>query len=151
MARKAKQLEYYEGIGRRRESVARVRLYILGKEKSVTVDGTVLKAGQILVNKKPVDKVFAAEFEKKRLLSPFTLTNSEERFAICVHVNGGGKVGQIEAIIHGIARALVKVDNDINRPVLKKAGLLTRDPRTRERRKVGRGGKARRKKQSPKR
>lgn len=66
-------------------------------------------------------------------------------------VQGGGKKGQLGAIIHGLARAIEKTDKETLRPILKKAGLLTRDSRTRERRKVGTGGKARRVKQSPKR
>jgi len=70
---------------------------------------------------------------------------------ISVNVTGGGVMGQLDAVTHGIARALAKVDKEEFRPVLKKAGLLTRDSRIRERRKVGMGGKARRKKQSPKR
>ena len=79
-----------------------------------------------------------------------SLTNSLDRFAIVVKVNGGGKEGQLDAVSLGISRAMLKVD-DATRLVLKKEGLLTRDARVRERRKVGTGGRARRKKQSPKR
>ncbi len=151
MIKKVKQLAYYEGIGRRREAVARVRLYIVGREKSVTVEGAKLEAGQIMVNKKPVDKVFSAIFEKERIILPFKLTSTEGRFVVSIRLYGGGTVGRLEAILHGTARALIQVDKDTYRPILKKEGYLTRDPRTRERRKVGTGGKARRQKQSPKR
>ena len=73
------------------------------------------------------------------------------KYYVTVKVVGGGKKGQLGATVHGIARALAKLDADTLRAPLKKAGLLTRDSRVRERRKVGTGGKARRKKQSPKR
>jgi len=77
-------------------------------------------------------------------------TENQDRFAISIKGSGGGKTGWLGAISLGIARALVLADQS-NKPILRKNGLLTRDPRTRERRKVGTGGKARREKQSPKR
>ena len=83
-------------------------------------------------------------------MMPLKLTQNEGRFAISILTEGGGKNGQLEAIVHGLARALLLSDQGY-KVVLKKAGLLTRDPRKRERRKVGTGGKARRAKQSPKR
>ena len=151
MVKKTKNILYYEAIGRRREAVARVRLYITGKDKTASVGGIKLKQGDIMVNDKPIQSVFPALFETTQYLRPFKITLTEERFAVSIHVRGGGKKGQLGAIIHGLARAIEKTDKDALRPLLKKEGMLTRDPRTRERRKVGTGGKARRVKQSPKR
>ncbi|MFH0979608.1 MAG: 30S ribosomal protein S9 [Candidatus Roizmanbacteria bacterium] len=141
MAKKTKNLEYYEGIGRRKQAVARVRLYIKSHQK--------IKAGEIQINNKPFEQVYS-NYHRVFALLPLRLTNNENRFAISIRTAGGGKNGQLEAIVHGIARSLSKVDESY-RPILKKNGLLTRDPRKRERRKVGTGGKARRAKQSPKR
>ncbi len=156
MAKKTKNLKYYEAIGRRKEAVARVRLYIAGKDKTVTINsdkqtGLKIKAGEIFVNKKPITEMFPAPYEKARYLYPLKLTENLDRFAISILVEGGGRNGQLEAIIHGMARALDKVNKESFHPVVKKYGLLTRDSRERERRKVGTGGKARRMKQSPKR
>ncbi len=150
MARK-QTLKYYEAVGRRKEATARVRLYIVGNKKAVKVNDIEIKKGEIIVNGKPIEKIYPHPWEKNIYMKPLVLTGCEERFAISIKVNGGGKQGQLGAIVHGLARALEKVDRDAYRPVLKKEGLLTRDPRARERRKVGTGGKARRKKQSPKR
>lgn len=151
MVKKTKDLKYYEGIGRRKEAVARVRMYIVGKDKTVTVGGIKAKAGEIFINKKPVDKVFPTIAEKNKFLLPLKLTQSDNRFAILILTAGGGRSGQLDAVVHGISRAVEKVDKEAYRPILKKQGLFTRDSRTRERRKVGTGGKARRAKQSPKR
>jgi len=151
MPKKTANLKYYESVGRRKEAVARIRMYIVPKNKYVTVEGMKMKAGEISVNKKPIAVVFGAVAEKSRYLLPLRSTQSEDRFAIIIHVRGGGKAGQLDAITHGMARAVEKVDKEGYRPSLKKLGLLTRDSRIRERRKVGTGGKARRKKQSPKR
>lgn len=151
MVKKLKDIQYYEGIGRRKEAVARVRLHIVTKEKAAVVDGTKVSAGVIILNGKPIEKTFAAEFQKKQYLHAFELTNTVDRFAVTIKTEGGGKVGQLEAIVHGISRALCLVDNEVNKPPLKKEKMLTRDPRTRERRMVGTGGKSRRAKQSPKR
>lgn len=151
MVKKTKDIKYYEATGRRKEAVARVRLYIPGKDKTVTADGMKIKQGEIYVNKKILSDYCPALYEQKSILNPFKLTGNEGRFVVTIHVEGGGKTGQVGAIIHGIARAINEVDRDQYRAILKEEGLLTRDPRTRERRKVGRGGKARRRKQSPKR
>lgn len=124
-------------VGRRRESVARVRLY-QGK-------------GQNLINNQPISDYFPGQLAQIAYTRPFQLTDTEGKYYFTVRVNGGGKNGQLGAVIHGLSRALALVEEKKYRPVLKKEGLLTRDPRTRERRKVGTGGKARRKKQSPKR
>lgn len=151
MVKKTKNIQYYEAVGRRKEAVARVRLYLTAKEKQTTVGDLVIKEGEIFVNKKPIETIYSHAFEKAQYLRPLQVSNSEKRFAISIITAGGGKSGQLEAISHGLARAIEKVDKDTYRPILKKEGLLTRDPRTRERRSVGTGGKARRQKQSPKR
>lgn len=151
MAKKSQDIQYYEAVGRRKESVARVRLYITGKDKTATVKNKKINQGDIVVNDLSFATFFPSEVEKKRLIQPLELTNNADRFAVSVHVEGGGKNGQLEAVIHGISRALCVADNDEYRPILRENDLLTRDPRKKERRKVGTGGKARRAKQSPKR
>lgn len=150
MAKKVKDVQYYEAVGRRRESVARVRLYIATKSKPATVLGDKVEMGQKLINKKPFTEYFALLSDQNKVLKPLMLTENVDRFAVSVKVSGGGIKGQVDAVVHGIARALCIADLEY-RPVLKAEGLLTRDPRAKERRKVGHGGKARRKKQSPKR
>ena len=151
MAKKTKDLQYYEGVGRRKEAVARVRLYIGEPDKSILVKGEKVKVGSIVVNGKPYESVFPMVSEQKRFLHPLEITNNIGRFVVSIVLAGGGKYGQLEAIVNGLARALNATDKEAYRPALKEQGLLTRDPRTRERRKVGKGGKARRQKQSPKR
>lgn len=141
---------YYEAVGRRRESSARVRLHVVKGKTAPTVYDTKQSPGDILVNKLPYTKYFPLEIDQKKILLPLELTKSTEKFVITIHVGGGGKQGQVGAIRHGLARALCLVDESY-RGILKPVGLLTRDPRTRERRKAGTGGKARRQKQSPKR
>lgn len=150
MRKKSATLKYYEATGRRKSATARVRLYLVSKEKEVDISGIKIKKGEIYVNKKPAEVYFPNETAKIRYLLPLKLTNSLDRFAISVQVKGGGKNGQLEAMILGISRALVLVNKEF-RPILKKEKLLTRDARVRERRKPGTGGKARREKQSPKR
>ncbi len=151
MPKKTKDIQYYEGIGRRKQSVARVRLYLVTKDKEAAVGDKKIKAGEIYLNGIPIEKSFSSLFEKEMYLLPLKLTNSVERFAISIHVAGGGKSGQLGAVIHGLSRALQMVDKEQYRGTLKKEGLLTRDSRKKERRKVGRAGKARKQKQSPKR
>jgi small subunit ribosomal protein S9 len=151
MAKKKGDLQYYEGVGRRKQAVARVRLFIITKNTPVTVNGLKINKGETIINGKNVSDVFSSEADKKRFTQAYELTNSLDRFATSILVTGGGPNGQLEAVIHGIARAMVMVDPETNKPLLKQYGLLTRDPRKRERRKVGTGGKARRQKQSPKR
>lgn len=151
MPKKTKNVSYFEGVGRRRTSVAVVRLYIPGKDKTALVGDTKLKAGEMYVNGKKIDTFFPALHQKVQYLKPLKLAKADDRFCISIHVHGGGVQGQLEAVVHGIARAVEKTDSEVVRPVLKKESLLTRDPRARQRRKVGTGGKARRAKQSPKR
>lgn len=151
MATKKKDVQYYEAVGRRKESVARVRLHIVStKEKVVTLKDKKMNKGDIVVNEKSFDAYFPLLADRNRILQPLELATSLDRFVITIKVNGGGPQGQVDAVVLGIARALCKTD-ETYREVLKPAGLLTRDPRIRERRKVGTGGKARRQKQSPKR
>lgn len=129
--------EFTVAVGRRKESVARVRLFS-GK-------------GENVVNNQPVEQYFPGVVARVKFNKPFMVLGAEDKFWVSARVIGGGKNGQLDAVVHGIARALSLLDREKNRIPLKKQKLLTRDPRTRERRKVGTGGKARRKKQSPKR
>ncbi len=115
--------EYYEGLGRRKTSTARVRLHIAG-------------SGQFEVNDKPVNEYFPRLDDVQRLTRPLRVTETEGRFDITVKVSGGGITGQRDAVSLGIARALLKVDPDL-RPVLRQGGFLTRDSRARERKKPG--------------
>ena len=151
MVKKIKDLSYYEAVGRRKQSVARVRLYIIKKSTEVTVGKLKIKAGEIFINGKSIDETSFKVYKKKFLMMPLILTKNEKRFAVSIIVNGGGTTGQLDAMVHGIARALLVVDTEAYRSILKTSGMLTRDPRKKETRKVGTGGKARRMKQSPKR
>ncbi|MFP4661197.1 MAG: 30S ribosomal protein S9 [Halanaerobiales bacterium] len=112
----------YWGTGRRKKSVARVRL----------VPGS----GKILVNKKDVNDYFGRDTLIKDLKTPLEITNTLNTIDVLVNVQGGGLSGQAGAIRHGISRALLKIDQDY-RKTLKKAGMLTRDPRMKERKKYG--------------
>ena len=135
MAKSKKKYAY--AVGRRRSASARVRLY-RGKEQS-------------MVNDQPIGKYFPGESNKHYWEMPFVLTETVGKFYVTVRVVGGGKKGQLGATVHGIARSFNALKPEKYRAVLKKAGLLTRDSRIRERRKVGTGGRARKQKQSPKR
>lgn len=110
------------GTGRRKSSVARV--YIRPG------------SGTIIVNDKPVDEFFSRETGRMLVRQPLELTNTLSNFDITVNVNGGGESGQAGAVRHGIARALVEYDASL-KPALRKAGLMTRDAREVERKKVG--------------
>lgn len=151
MVKKTKNVLYYEGIGRRRTSVAVVRLFIPGKDKTATVGDLKIKEGEMYVNGKKIEETFPALHQKVQYLKPMALVKADDRFCVSITVNGGGIQGQLEAIMHGLSRALEKTDKEVVRPILKKEALLKRDPRARQRRKVGTGGKSRRAKQSPKR
>ena len=118
----AKSKERYYGTGRRKKSVARVYL-MPGK-------------GEITINKRTVDDYVGLETLKKIINQPFTATKTEGKFDVLANVYGGGTSGQAGAIRHGVARALLEVDKDY-RSALKKEGLLTRDPRMKERKKYG--------------
>lgn len=115
------QVQYY-GTGRRKNSVARVRL----------VPGE----GKIVINKRDINEYFGLETLKLIVKQPLTLTDTLGKYDVLVNTSGGGISGQAGAIRHGIARALLKVDPEY-RQTLKKAGFLTRDPRMKERKKYG--------------
>lgn len=134
---KVKQQKYVFAVGRRKTATAKVRLY-KGK-------------GEILVNDKSIGEYFPGEVVKVEYLKPFVATDTVGKFYATIKVEGSGKNGQLEAVVHGLARALDKENKNLYHLPLKKAGLLTRDPRAKERRKPGQMGKARKKKQSPKR
>ncbi len=114
--------ERYYGTGRRKKSIARVYL----------MPGT----GKVTINKRDIDDYFGLETLKVIVRQPLTATETVDKFDILVNVCGGGTTGQAGAIRHGVARALCQADADY-RPVLKKAGFLTRDPRMKERKKYG--------------
>lgn len=141
---------YYEAVGRRKVASARVRLYVVN-ETSVSIGGVEVEKGAVVVNGRPVEQYFPGEVSKKMYLEPFRTTNTLGRFTVSIKVYGGGSSGQLGAVIHGISRALEKVDKEKFRPILKKKGFMTRDPRAKQRRKAGFAGKARARKQSPKR
>lgn len=148
--KKTPQTGFIFAVGRRKEAVARVRLYksanngVLWGEKKV-------QKGEIFVNGKPIQEYFSGKVAEVLYMEPFRVTNTIGKYIFTIKVEGGGKKGQLDAAVHGISRALQLLDKEKFRPILKKKGFLTRDARVRERRKVGTGGKARRKKQSPKR
>lgn len=129
-------MENISTVGRRKEAVARVRIS-QGK-------------GQITVNGKPIVEYFAGPVLQKIYSRPLEITKATGKYTISVKVEGGGQVSQLGAVIHGIARAVAKIE-PASRGTLKKDGLLTRDARVKERRKYGLAQKARAKKQSPKR
>ncbi|MGD8744154.1 MAG: 30S ribosomal protein S9 [Candidatus Woesebacteria bacterium] len=132
-----KKKNYTYAVGRRKSASARVRLF-KGK-------------GTSTVNGKEITKYFPGKVNKDKWMKPFRTVNAEDGYHVSVRVVGGGKKGQLDAVVHGISRALAQESEDKFRLPLKKEGLLTRDARVRQRRMVGTGGKARRKKQSPKR
>ncbi len=134
---KPQSASYFQAVGRRREAVARVRLF--------------KGQGQLTVNGKPIAEYFTGLVAQKLYQRPFDLTKTLGEVSGSVKVLGGGVSSQLEATIHGIARALQVLDKDKHRGILKSNGLLTRDARSRERRKMGLAGRARAKKQSPKR
>ena len=113
---------YFYGTGRRKSSVARVRVF----------PGT----GKITINKRDIDEYFGLETLKLIVNQPFGVTGTEGKYDIVCLVNGGGFSGQAGAIRHGLARALCLADESFRAP-LKKAGFLTRDPRMKERKKYG--------------
>ena len=113
---------YFYGTGRRKSSVARVRIY----------QGT----GKITINERDIDDYFGLETLKVIVRQPLVLTENADKFDVVCRVSGGGVTGQAGAIRHGLSRALLQYSDEL-RPVLKKAGFLTRDPRMKERKKYG--------------
>lgn len=143
--------DYVFAVGRRKSSVARVRVYQTVKADLVWGE-TPVKKGDLFVNQKPISEYFSGEVSRRLYTEPLRVTNAhQQNYAFTIKVVGGGPSGQLQAVIAGISNALTKLDGEKYRPTLKKKGFLTRDSRVRERRVVGMGGKSRRKKQSPKR
>lgn len=142
------QTSFIFAVGKRREARARVRLYEdikkypAGEEK--------VQKGDIFINGKKIGEVYSDKVSQAIYNEPFKVTNNLEKYVLSIKTSGGGRSGQLDALVHGVSRALSLLDPK-NRSILKKGGFLTRDARVRERRKVGMGGKARRRKQSPKR
>ena len=123
MAKTAKDKTYFYGTGRRKNAVARIRL----------LPGT----GKITVNDRELDQYFGLDTLKLIIHQPLVATANESKFDIFCNVHGGGLSGQAGAIRHGISRALLQADEEAYRPILKKAGFLTRDSRMKERKKYG--------------
>ncbi|WKZ33320.1 MAG: 30S ribosomal protein S9 [Thermodesulfobacteriota bacterium] len=117
--------DIFSAVGRRKTSVARVRL--------------LAGAGDITVNRKSVNDFFSRDTLRSIVRQPLNLTETSGKFSVIANVNGGGESGQAGAVRHGIARALCLADESF-RGVLKKAGLITRDPRMKERKKYGQKG-----------
>jgi len=115
--------QYFEGIGRRKTSTARVRLHVGG-------------TGEVQINEKPASDYFGRAADVQKLLTPLKIVGAESRFNVTVKVTGGGDTGQADAVAMGVARALVESDPEL-KPVLRKAGFLTRDARAKERKKPG--------------
>ena len=113
---------YFNGTGRRKKSVARVRVYA--------------GSGNITINNRDIDDYFGLETLKLIVRQPLALTGTADKFDIVCNVQGGGVTGQAGAIRHGLSRALLQYDENL-RPALKKAGFLTRDPRMKERKIYG--------------
>lgn len=134
---KIKKQDYTYAKGKRRTASVRVRLF-KGK-------------GESTVNEIPLEKYFPGPINKAHWAKPFQVTETLEKYYFTARVAGSGHKGQLGALIQGLARALSEVDPEKYKPLLKRAGLLTRDSRTRQRRMIGMGGKSRRRKQSPKR
>jgi small subunit ribosomal protein S9 len=136
-SKKSSKKDYTYASGRRKSSSARVRLFKGNKESTV--------------NDIVIGKYFPGEVLRKLWQKPFGLTQTSGKYYITVKVIGGGKKGQLDAVIHATAKAFSTLDPKKYRTVLKSEGLLKRDARVRERRMIGTGGKSRHQKQSPKR
>jgi small subunit ribosomal protein S9 len=129
--------EYFSAVGRRKTAIARVRIWP-GK-------------AELVVNGKPLSTYFKGETIKKTINAPFVVADVLNQYTGSIKVKGSGIMGQAEAIVNGIGRALMKADPDKFKKLMRDGGFLTRDSRMKETRKAGQGGRARAKKQSPKR
>lgn len=130
--------DYLYAVGRRKEAVARVRMY--PEEK-----------GEIEVNGVRIEEYFPGESNKSIYIEPLRTCNVIGKHKISIKVVGSGKMAQLGAIVHGMSRCLIQFNGERFRPILKKRGFLMRDPRAKERRKAGMGGSARAKVTSPRR
>jgi small subunit ribosomal protein S9 len=138
MATKSTKKNYIQATGRRKTAVARVRLIESKKE--------------ITINNIPASQYWPSSTFAPSYLEPLITTNTHKKYSATAKITGSGKQSQLDAFIHGLSRALVQVNPERFRPILKKKGFLTRDPRMKETRKIGSSGcKARSKRQSPKR
>lgn len=132
---------YIWSVGRRKRAIARIRLYPKPKKED---------AIDIQVNGKPVGQYFHNPVAKMTYAQPLQLTDTVSKYRVTVRVEGSGLESQLDAVKHGMAKALVKADSAY-KPILRQNGLMTRDDRVKQKRMIGQGGKARAKKQSPKR
>ena len=123
--------KYYEAVGRRKTSIARVRLYTKKSSDKASTDQIL-----VIVNEKPYTEYFPILYLRQMVEAPLEKLKSVGRFKATVKVSGGGKRGQAEAIRHGLARALVIFDQNFSKK-MRKSGFLTRDPRAKERKKYG--------------
>lgn len=146
---KVKVRDFISAVGRRKGAIARIRLY-KNTPQGLSFGSITLQKGDIVVNGRAINEYFTMPSAKSIFEVPLNITNSLNKYTFTIRVSGGGLSGQLGAVVLGISRVLTKVDPE-NRKLLKKKGLLERDARVRQRRNVGMGGKARRKKQSPKR
>ena len=134
---KSSAKRFTQAIGRRKTATAKVRVSE-GKQ-------------EIVVNDKPISVYWGRADLAAVYLRPFIVTDTLGKYTATVKVVGSGVKGQVDAFVHGVARALAAINPELYKPLLRQAGLITRDPRMKETRKVGQAGKARKKKQSPKR
>lgn len=144
-----KYKDFMFAVGRRRAAVARVRVYPKTPD-NLKFGEILVKKGDMVVNGKSISEYFSGSVFKAIYEQPLKLTNSFNKYAITARIQGGGSRSQLGAWVLGVSRALSAID-ETSKPMLRKKSLLTRDSRVRERRKVGMGGKSRRKRQSPKR
>lgn len=124
--------------------MAQEPLYATGKRKTAVARVWITPgSGKIAVNKQPLDEYFGVIYFEPKVAKPFAVTETVNKYDVMATVKGGGKSAQVDALVHGISKALQELDSELRQP-LKKAGLLTRDPRCKERKKYGqRGARAR--------
>ena len=124
--------------------MAQEPLYATGKRKTAIARVWITPgSGKIEVNKQPLDEYFGVIYFEPKVARPFAVTETVNKYDVMATVKGGGKSAQVDALVHGISKALLDLDSELRKP-LKKAGLLTRDPRSKERKKYGqRGARAR--------
>lgn len=144
-----KYKDFMFAVGRRRAAVARVRVYSKVPD-ALKFEEYEVKKGDLVVNGRNISEYFGGAVSKSIYEQPLKTADALNKYAITARVAGGGTASQLGAFVLGVSRALAAMDEAV-KPALRKEGLLTRDQRVRERRKVGTGGKARRAKQSPKR